>query len=126
VSVDDEVWEGLRRKYWHGRKEYYLPIATLATTTTTTTTTDHHYDEQNHHHDVDEEEEEGEEEGMFPGDVTADDSLMGTAVVVGEGGEEEVREVLLRPFVDPVHGGLSWKPSECSTTTTNQLLSHLR
>ena len=22
------LWEGVRRKYWHGRDTYYLPIAT--------------------------------------------------------------------------------------------------
>lgn len=28
-AADDGTWEGLRRKYWHGRTEYYLPIATF-------------------------------------------------------------------------------------------------
>lgn len=28
IQVKDEVWEGIRRKYWHGRDTYYLPIAT--------------------------------------------------------------------------------------------------
>ena len=25
---DDKVWEGVRRKYWHGRDVYYLPRVT--------------------------------------------------------------------------------------------------
>lgn len=25
---DDKVWEGIRRKYWHGRDVYYLPRVT--------------------------------------------------------------------------------------------------
>lgn len=28
-AADEGTWEGLRRKYWHGRTEYYLPIATF-------------------------------------------------------------------------------------------------
>jgi len=28
IQVKDEVWEGIRRKYWHGRDTYYLPRAT--------------------------------------------------------------------------------------------------
>jgi hypothetical protein len=26
ISVPNEVWEGIRRKYWHGRETYYLPV----------------------------------------------------------------------------------------------------
>lgn len=26
IQVKDEVWEGIRRKYWHGRNTYYLPV----------------------------------------------------------------------------------------------------
>ena len=25
---DDKVWDGVRRKYWHGRDVYYLPKVT--------------------------------------------------------------------------------------------------
>lgn len=25
IQVKDEVWEGIRRQYWHGRDTYYLP-----------------------------------------------------------------------------------------------------
>jgi protein arginine N-methyltransferase 2 len=25
IQVKNEVWEGIRRKYWHGRDTYYLP-----------------------------------------------------------------------------------------------------
>jgi hypothetical protein len=28
IQVKDDVWEGIRRKYWHGRDTYYLPHAT--------------------------------------------------------------------------------------------------
>ena len=28
IEVDENVWDGVRRKYWHGRDTYYLPIAT--------------------------------------------------------------------------------------------------
>ena len=28
IQVKDKVWEGIRRKYWHGRDTYYLPRAT--------------------------------------------------------------------------------------------------
>jgi hypothetical protein len=28
IQVKDSVWEGIRRKYWHGRDTYYLPRAT--------------------------------------------------------------------------------------------------
>jgi len=28
IQVKDEVWEGIRRKYWHGRDTYYLPRCT--------------------------------------------------------------------------------------------------
>jgi len=28
IQVKDEVWEGVRRKYWHGRDTYYLPRIT--------------------------------------------------------------------------------------------------
>jgi hypothetical protein len=28
IQVKDEVWEGIRRRYWHGRDTYYLPRAT--------------------------------------------------------------------------------------------------
>ena len=28
IQVKDEVWEGIRRKYWHGRDTYYLPRVT--------------------------------------------------------------------------------------------------
>jgi hypothetical protein len=27
IQVKDEVWEGIRRRYWHGRDTYYLPRA---------------------------------------------------------------------------------------------------
>lgn len=27
-KVDEKVWEGVRRPYWHGRDTYYLPIST--------------------------------------------------------------------------------------------------
>lgn len=26
IQVKDTVWEGIRRKYWHGRDTYYLPV----------------------------------------------------------------------------------------------------
>lgn len=28
IEVDDQTWEGVRRKYWHDRKQYFLPVAT--------------------------------------------------------------------------------------------------
>lgn len=28
IQVKEKDWEGVRRKYWHGRETYYLPIAT--------------------------------------------------------------------------------------------------
>ena len=28
IQVDEKDWEGVRRKYWHGRNTYYLPICT--------------------------------------------------------------------------------------------------
>jgi hypothetical protein len=28
IQVKDAEWEGIRRKYWHGRDTYYLPHAT--------------------------------------------------------------------------------------------------
>jgi len=28
IQVSRKEWEGVRRKYWHGRDTYYLPIAT--------------------------------------------------------------------------------------------------
>jgi hypothetical protein len=28
IQVKDEEWEGIRRKYWHGRDTYYLPCCT--------------------------------------------------------------------------------------------------
>ena len=28
IQVDEKDWEGVRRKYWHGRNTYYLPIVT--------------------------------------------------------------------------------------------------
>jgi len=28
IQVKDQVWEGIRRKYWHGRDTYYLPKCT--------------------------------------------------------------------------------------------------
>jgi hypothetical protein len=28
LQVNDSVWEGIRRKYWHGRDTYYLPRVT--------------------------------------------------------------------------------------------------
>lgn len=28
IQVKDKVWEGIRRKYWHGRDTYYLPRCT--------------------------------------------------------------------------------------------------
>lgn len=28
IQVEDRVWEGIRRKYWHGRDTYYLPMVT--------------------------------------------------------------------------------------------------
>lgn len=28
IEVKDKVWEGVRRKYWHGRDTYYLPRIT--------------------------------------------------------------------------------------------------
>ena len=30
IQVKDEVWEGIRRKYWHGRDTYYLPTSRWA------------------------------------------------------------------------------------------------
>jgi len=27
IQVQDQVWEGVRRKYWHGRDTYYLPVS---------------------------------------------------------------------------------------------------
>ena len=26
--MKEEDWDGIRRKYWHGRETYYLPIVT--------------------------------------------------------------------------------------------------
>ena len=28
IQIDEKDWDGVRRKYWHGRNTYYLPIAT--------------------------------------------------------------------------------------------------
>ena len=28
IQVDEKDWDGVRRKYWHGRNTYYLPIVT--------------------------------------------------------------------------------------------------
>jgi hypothetical protein len=28
IEIDEKDWDGVRRKYWHGRNTYYLPIAT--------------------------------------------------------------------------------------------------
>lgn len=28
IQVDEKVWDGVGRKYWHGRDTYYLPVAT--------------------------------------------------------------------------------------------------
>ena len=28
INIDEKDWDGVRRKYWHGRNTYYLPIAT--------------------------------------------------------------------------------------------------
>ena len=28
IQIDEKDWDGVRRKYWHGRSTYYLPIAT--------------------------------------------------------------------------------------------------
>ena len=28
IQVKEKEWEGVRRKYWHGRSTYYLPIVT--------------------------------------------------------------------------------------------------
>ncbi|KAL7502086.1 hypothetical protein ACHAWX_000452 [Stephanocyclus meneghinianus] len=28
IQVDEKVWDGVRRKYWHGRDTYYLPLIT--------------------------------------------------------------------------------------------------
>jgi protein arginine N-methyltransferase 2 len=35
---EQEEWEGIRRKYWHGRDTYYLPHVTWKATDETTTT----------------------------------------------------------------------------------------
>lgn len=29
ISVAENEWEGVTRKYWHGRDTYYLPLAVL-------------------------------------------------------------------------------------------------
>ena len=36
IQVNDEVWEGIRRKYWHGRDTYYLPTSRWMALTNTT------------------------------------------------------------------------------------------
>ena len=28
IQIDEKDWDGVRRKYWHGRNTYYLPITT--------------------------------------------------------------------------------------------------
>ena len=28
IQVDENAWDGVRRKYWHGRDTYYLPRVT--------------------------------------------------------------------------------------------------
>lgn len=28
IQVDEKAWDGIRRKYWHGRDTYYLPRVT--------------------------------------------------------------------------------------------------
>jgi hypothetical protein len=28
IQVNEKEWDGVRRKYWHGRDVYYLPIVT--------------------------------------------------------------------------------------------------
>jgi len=38
IQVKDEEWEGIRRKYWHGRDTYYLPRCTWNTEFLTTGT----------------------------------------------------------------------------------------
>lgn len=53
-AADEGTWEGLRRKYWHGRTEYYLPIATFVG-----------------------EEEDGEEEGMEVGTLEGEEGAEG-------------------------------------------------
>jgi hypothetical protein len=33
IKVEESDWDGIRRKYWHNRDIYYLPIATWSSTT---------------------------------------------------------------------------------------------
>lgn len=65
-AADAGTWEGLRRKYWHGRTEYYLPIATFV-------------GEGDEGMEVVEGQEEEEEEGQQSDgaqSATADDTLV--------------------------------------------------
>mmetsp|Transcript_29023 Transcript_29023/g.69137 ORF Transcript_29023/g.69137 Transcript_29023/m.69137 type:complete len:420 (+) Transcript_29023:68-1327(+) len=32
IQVDEKDWDGVRRKYWHGRETYYLPVVTWSKT----------------------------------------------------------------------------------------------
>lgn len=33
IEVKDDEWEGVSRRYWHGRTSYYLPHARLTSAT---------------------------------------------------------------------------------------------
>ena len=37
IQVSETEWEGVRRKYWHGRDTYYLPQVTWKTSNATAT-----------------------------------------------------------------------------------------
>ena len=53
IQVKDEVWEGIRRKYWHGRDTYYLPTSRWIPTTNTTMEVDSNDNDDDNEEDID-------------------------------------------------------------------------
>ncbi len=112
--AEEGTWEGLRRRYWHGRTEYYLPVAIYQGGNEGDEEVAGGKDEATI--DVGEDgvqQDEDNEEvptSHEDDDAMADDTLVGEAEVEGEGGESTVREVLLHASLDPQAGGLAWRP----------------
>lgn len=114
-AADEETWAGVRRRYWHGREEYYLPHATLIAGITT---------EEDENEEEEEEGGGGEEgEGGLSESATADDTLVGVALLA-DGVTE--REVLLRPSLDSANGGLQWLPVPDADRASCLALGQLR
>eukprot|EP00667_Euglena_gracilis_P004338 EG_transcript_4355 len=117
IEVDDQTWEGVRRKYWHDRKQYFLPVAT------------YYPEEEDEGAGMDRPEEATLTQGDAPAalagvlaETSAEELLLGEA----PGPDGRPRPVQLRARLDSRRGGLRWVPEPLPAGPDVSAVSMLR